>query len=55
MIVSAKPTFSRQTSRVSGKPFPIWAEIEMQIKSVAPASSGYFVDELLDKKAIPSF
>jgi hypothetical protein len=55
MVVSAKPTFSKQYSRINGKPFPIWAEIELQIKSVSPASSSYFTDEILDNFPIISF
>jgi hypothetical protein len=45
-IVSAKPTYSKQTAIVNGKPFPIWCELDIQIKSVSPAHTGFFIDAL---------
>lgn len=44
MIVSAKPTYSRQTSLINGTPFPIWCEMDIQIKSVSPAHTGFYTE-----------
>lgn len=49
MIVSAKPTYSRQTARVGDKSFPIWCELDIQIKSISPAHSGFFTDMATNK------
>lgn len=49
MIVSAKPTYSRQTALVNGIPFPIWCELDIQIKSVSPAHTGFYTEAMAVK------